>query len=282
VIIDHQPKGRHKRFDEDILKSLESLSQGTPADVLFEAALALGITSVKEIVSRSRLEAAKAEAALKELQITDSLIALEEGNLAITSDLLIVALPHWNALREKTLQTIDAYHKRYPLRRGIPREELKSRLKLTPRIFNAVINKLVREQRLVERASFLAKPEHEITLDSSQQAKVQALIRKFEQNPFGPPGVKECQVEVGEEVLNALIDMGRFVMVSQDVVFRKEDYDTAVQKIHDLLIQKEKITLAEVRDLFKTSRKYAQALLEHLDAIGSTIRDGDYRKLRKN
>ena len=41
------------------------------------------------------------------------------------------------------------------------------------------------------------------------------------------------------------------------------------------------ITLAEVRDLFNTSRKYAQALLEHLDAKGITVRNGDYRKLRK-
>src|SRR5215216_311966 len=90
VIIDHQPKGRHKRFDENILRSLESLSQGTPTDILFEAALALGIASVKEIVSRSRLEAVKAETALKELQITNFLIPLEEGSLATTSDLLIV------------------------------------------------------------------------------------------------------------------------------------------------------------------------------------------------
>jgi selenocysteine-specific elongation factor len=42
-----------------------------------------------------------------------------------------------------------------------------------------------------------------------------------------------------------------------------------------------KITLAEVRDLFTTSRKYAQAFLEHLDAMDITVRDGDFRKLKK-
>ena len=56
VIIDHQPKGRHKRFNEDTLKSLESLTQGTPADILLEAALALNATSIKEMVTKSRLE----------------------------------------------------------------------------------------------------------------------------------------------------------------------------------------------------------------------------------
>jgi selenocysteine-specific elongation factor len=54
-----------------------------------------------------------------------------------------------------------------------------------------------------------------------------------------------------------------------------------VDRIKEEIQQKEKITLSEVRDLFSTSRKYAQALLEHLDAIGVTVRDGDFRKLKK-
>ena len=55
----------------------------------------------------------------------------------------------------------------------------------------------------------------------------------------------------------------------------------AVGKVQEMLLQKEKITLAEVRDLLGTSRKYAQALLEHLDAISVTVRDGDFRRLKK-
>jgi selenocysteine-specific elongation factor len=55
----------------------------------------------------------------------------------------------------------------------------------------------------------------------------------------------------------------------------------AVNRIKNVLLQNETLTLAEVRDLFTTSRKYAQALLEHLDAAGLTVRDGDYRRLRK-
>ena len=41
------------------------------------------------------------------------------------------------------------------------------------------------------------------------------------------------------------------------------------------------MTLAEVRDLLSASRKYVQAFLEHLDAIGVTVREGDFRRLRK-
>jgi selenocysteine-specific elongation factor len=163
----------------------------------------------------------------------------------------------------------------------MPREEPKSKLKLSPRIFNAVINTLVTQGELEERSAFLARPGHEITFDRAQQLKIQKLEHSFEQNPFNPPGIKECQAEVGAEVMNALIELGEFTAVSSEVVFRKQDYDKAVQMIRELLLQKERITLAEVRDLLHTSRKYAQALLEHLDVIGLTTRDGDFRRLRK-
>lgn len=281
AIIDPQPKGRHKRSDEPVLKSLEALSRGTPAEILLEAAIALNLASIKEIVARSRLESSLAESALQELLLTNSLVALEEGKPEITSDLLVAPLAHWNALREKTVQTVGSYHKNFPLRRGIPREELKSRLKLAPRPFSALISALVARQLLVEQGSVLAMPGHEIRLDSGQQLKVQALNRKFEQNPFSPPSVKEAQAEVGEDVLSALLETDSFVLLSSDVIFRKADYDLALRKINELLLRRERITLAEVRDLLDTSRKYAQALLEHLDSIGVTMRDGDYRKLKK-
>jgi selenocysteine-specific elongation factor len=281
VIVDHLPKGRHKRSDERVLKSLESLSQGAPADILLEAALASNIATVKEVVTRSRLEEAEADVALKELLQARSLILFEEGVPTIMSGLLIAALPYWNALHEKILQTVESYHKNYPLRRGIPREELKSRLKLSPREFNAVIHKLTTDRVLVERSAFLAKPEHEVRFDNGQQARIQTMMRKFEQNPYSPPSIKECQADVGDEILNVLIERGELVAVSAEVIFRKQDYDLIVDQINREIQRKERITLGEVRDLFNTSRKYAQALLEHLDMIGVTIRDGDFRKLRR-
>jgi selenocysteine-specific elongation factor len=281
-IIDHQPKGRHKRFDENILRSLKSLSQGTPADVLFEAALALNITSMKEIVMRSRLENADAEIALKQLLASGLLMPLEEGIPTITGSQLMVALPYWNALHEKIMQTIESYHQNYPLRRGIPREELKSKLQLSARAFNSLITKYVSQNILKDSRNSLAKPEHEISFDDGSQAKVQELMQRFEQNPYSPPTVKDLrQADVGEDILNALIELNELVAVSPEVIFRKRDYDFGVAKICQTIEENGKVSLAEVRDLFDTSRKYAQALLEHLDAIGVTMRDGDYRKLRK-
>ncbi|CAG1007332.1 Selenocysteine-specific elongation factor [Anaerolineales bacterium] len=283
VIVDHQPKGRHKRFNEDTLKSLESLAKGSPADILFEAALALNVAPLKEMVAKSRLESATAVSALTELINNGQLILLDamRGDPITVSDTLAVALPHWNALHGKILQTIEAHHRQFPLRRGIPREELKSKLKLQPRVFNVFINKLITEHAITDSSIWLSKPEHEIKFNETEQTKVKELLRTFDQNPYATPSLKECQSEAGEEVVNALIELGELVAVSQEVLFRKRDYDALVGKVRAAIGANGKISLAQVRDTLGTTRKYVQALLEHLDAIGVTVRDGDVRKLRK-
>jgi selenocysteine-specific elongation factor len=232
------------------------------------------------VAARSRLEASQAESALRELLLTNSLIPLEDGDSDSASDRLVMAAPHWNTLRENVLQIVQDYHRSYPLRRGIPREELKSRLKLSARAFQALVAKCLSQNLLKDSDKFLAAPAHEVTFDAAQQRQVQALMRRFEQNPFSPPGSRELQQEVGDEVLNALIASDELFPVSSDVVFRRQDYELMIGKIRQHLQQHGRITLAEVRDLFSTSRKYAQALLEHLDSIGVTSREGDFRTLK--
>ena len=281
VIVDHQPKGRHKRFNQKLLKSLASLAAGSPADILMEAALALNAAPVKEVVSRSRLEAEQATQALEENLENGQLLQLEVGNLTITSDLLVITAPHWNAIRDKAVQMVSAYHKNFPLRSGIPREELKSRLKLQPRVFNAMMKKLSSEVALIDAEGTVSIPGHEIRFDSGQQAKVQGLMRRFADNPYSPPSVKESQAEVGEDVYNALVEQGQLKQLSPDVVFRSEDYKAMVAKVLAFITENGQMTVADVRDLFGSSRKYMLALMEYLDATGVTIRDGDFRKLRR-
>ncbi len=107
-------------------------------------------------------------------------------------------------------------------------------------------------------------------------------MEQFASAPYNPPSVKECQVQVGEDIYSALLELGEIVAVSDEVAFRKSDYDTMVEKIRLAILQKGRISLAEARDLFSTSRRYVQALLEHLDKAGLTVRLGDFRKLNNH
>jgi selenocysteine-specific elongation factor len=247
---------------------------------LLEAALALRLATAKEIAARSRLESASAQTALTDLLNTGSLIALEAEKPTSASDLLLMPRPYWHELQEKIIRTVEAHHKKYPLRRGIQREELKSKLRLSTRDFHAILRKLITDGYLLDSSTILAKPEHEVRFDRVQMEKVQVVMRRFEQTPYSPPSVKDVQAALNEEILNALMESGQLVTVSSEVLFRRQDYDVMVNTIQQEIRQKGRITLSEVRDLFNTSRKYAQALLEHLDTIGVTTRVGDFRTLQ--
>jgi selenocysteine-specific elongation factor len=272
AVVDPQPKRRHKRFDGSVLKALESMIQGSAADVLLQACLALGPVLIKDAIARSRLEEPTAGSALQELLDAGQLILLEDVGIAASQ---------WSGLKGSIDTALVTYHETYPLRRGMPREELKSRLKLPPRLFNLVMHRLASENVLIEAAKWVALPRHTVRFSPFQQVKVDKLMEKFEAAPFAPPSVKECQAEVGEAIFSALLESGDLVAVSDELAFRKSTYELMVEQIRLALQQKGQISLAEVRDLFNTSRRYAQALLEHLDAAGMTVRSGDFRKLKK-
>lgn len=281
LIVDPHPAGRHKRFDLEVLERLESLRQGNPAEVLFQASLASGPTSVKEIITRARLSTDQAATALKELVANNLLIQLEPGSPEPASELLVVAAARWETETACSLAEVEQFHKTYPFRKGMPREELKSRLKYFPaRLFNAAMKMWVSEGKLAEIGALVLLPGFKPRFNPQQQAQVDRLLAKFAQNRYATPSVKECQAEIGEEIYNALLDQGFLAQVSPEVVFRKQDYETMAHSVQDSIQKNGAITAAEFRDMFNTSRKYALALLEHLDQIGVTIRAGDFRKLK--
>jgi selenocysteine-specific elongation factor len=280
TIIDPHPTGRHKRFDQELLQRLEALHQGSPADILLQASLASGVTGVKEIVARARLAHEQAVQAMQELLHNGLLVQLEPGSPEPGSELLVVAASRWETETERALKEVEQYHKTYPFRRGMPREELKSRLRFFPaRLFTAAIRQWASHGKLVENGTAVALPGFRPAFNPQQQAQIDRLLAIFAQNPYSTPSVKECQAELGEEMYNALLDQEQLVQVSPEVVFRKQDYDEMLAKVRQQIQSSGSITVAQFRDLFNTSRKYALGLLEHLDGIGVTVREGDFRRL---
>lgn len=280
AVIDPQPT-RHRRFDPAILAALEALRQGTPTEVLAQAYQALGAAPIKEAVTRSRLAAEQASAALHELVESGQLILLETGIPAVQSDLLATLAATWQRDSQRARSEIEAYHRANPLRRGMPREELKSRLKLPTRLFNAAARKWAADGLLEEKGALVRLPGFRAQFSPVQQVSAERLLARFAAAPYATPSVKESQSEVSEEVYQAMLDQGSLVQVSSDVVFRKQDYEHMLAAVLAHFDSEPTLTVAQFRDRFNTSRKYALGFLEHLDATGVTLRDGDFRRPRR-
>lgn len=99
-VVDANPQQRHKRFDQAVLNKLETLSKGSPAEVLFQASLALGPATVREITTKSRLDDNAARSALEQCIGEGLLVTLEGQNSTPLPENLVMAAPHWATLQE--------------------------------------------------------------------------------------------------------------------------------------------------------------------------------------
>ncbi len=90
----------------------------------------------------------------------------------------------------------------------------------------------------------------------------------------------ESVTQTDIEIVSALVSQGTLVRLSEDVLLLHETYDQMVERIQQHIRENSSITVAQVRDLFGTSRKYALALMEYLDQQRITRRVGDERMLR--
>lgn len=282
IIVDSHPKSRHKRFDQDLIARLEALSEGAPEDLLCQALATSGVASVRELISITHLETTTATAALNELLESDRICLLEPvvEPAALGQDSLIISKAYLETLTEAALQVVQGYHRNQPLRLGMPREELKSRLRISARVFTLLLRIWLERGELMERGPLVLFPGHTVRFSETQQRLVGRLMQQFEASPFSPPSVKECIQQVGEEIYSALLDLDRLVQIAPDVVFASRDYKGMRSRVEEYLQAHETITVAQARDMFATSRKYVLALLEHLDSSGLTARDGDVRRLR--
>ncbi len=179
---------------------------------------------------------------------------------------------------------LSEYHAAYPLRPGMAREELKSRVqgreKWATRLFNELVARAVAEGLLAEEGDILRRPGFRITFTPEQQARADALLAAFRRQPFTPPSFAESAALADGEIISALMYQGLLVRLTEDVLFLKETYDTLVARIVAFIKERGSMTVAQVRDEFNTSRKYALAIMEHLDERRVTRRVGDERVLR--
>ena len=192
------------------------------------------------------------------------------------------AQPVWEALVEETTRLLGEQHRQYPLRSGLPKEEWRARLNLSPKMAAEIFAALQTEGVVAEAAttgSSIRLPNFKPGFTGAQQQKVTQLLQRFRASPYTPPGRAEAEAMVGTEVLGALIEQGQIVKIGDGVLFLRETYDEALATLIQYLREHGKMTVAEARDVLGATRKYILPLLEHMDALKITRRMGDERVL---
>lgn len=278
VIVNPHPGRKHRRKQATVIAQLETAAHGTPEEIVLQALESPPPLEMADLLRKSGLARDALRPTLERLLGQGEIIAL--GDKALGDATFVTTPGAWQALVGQVADLLRAYHDQYPARVGMPKEEVKSRLKLPPRLFAEVIQRAAGEGAVADDETTLRLPSHKPHFRPDEQAKVDALLTAFRRSPYATPSVGECEQAVGAEAFNALVEQGRLVKVSADVVFLAETYQEMVDRVVRFIQENGSITVAQVRDMFNASRKYALALMEHLDQRKVTRRVGDERVLR--
>ncbi len=286
VIVDPLPRRRHRRFRPEVLNRLETLLVGTPTDMLLAELDRRGPLPAKTLLAEGGLPAETAAAALSALLAAgDAFIFSEETvgqalSLIYTKE-IIASRTGWAALLGQIKTDLADYHRRFPLRLGMPRGELKSRLKLDTRLFNEAVRRGQQEGALVAAETTIRLSGHRVEFTPTQKTAINRLLTDCRRAPYNTPLPKEMAAAVSEDVLLALLEGGQLVRLSDEVILLAETYQQFAAWLKTYLRQHPTVNVAQVRDVFNTSRKYALALLEYTDEQRLTKRVGDERVLRE-
>jgi len=267
-IVDSHAK-RLRRFRPAVIQSLRIRAEGTAEEIVTALLETKQSVELPRLLALCSLLPSEVQSVLEVLIQQGKVVSIGQGKHT-----LLLTKPYWERLTKNAIAIVQDYHRRFPARLGMPKVELGGQMKLG--VYSSIaIQRLGDEGVLIAKGATVCLPSHQIKLTPAQQANIDAFLHSLAQNPYSPPS----KLIPEPDLLNLLIERRQVVKVSSSVVLSASAYDEMVDRVTSLIRTEGKITLAKVRDLFNTSRKYAQALLEHLDEKRITRRVGDERVL---
>ncbi|MEE8419302.1 MAG: selenocysteine-specific translation elongation factor [Dehalococcoidales bacterium] len=268
TIVDPHTK-RLRRHRPDVIEGLNIKQEGSAEDILLSFLETRQPAELSTVLRQSDLPSEKVSPAIDSLLSDGRITVLGQGEQK-----LLYSAPGWAQLTNQVMSALKGYHGEHPARPGMPRADLASRLNLGKHS-QPVFQKLAEDNIIAEEGAAVRLADHQVAFTPAQQNSIDSFLKSLAAHPHSPPSnlIPEA------DLLNLLISRKQVVKVSDGVVFSTEAYDDMVGKLTAHIKSHDKVTLAEVRDIFETSRKYAQALLEHLDEKKITRRVGDDRVL---
>ncbi|WP_308754472.1 selenocysteine-specific translation elongation factor [uncultured Anaerotruncus sp.] len=259
------PARRHRRLDSAVLARLQCYDG---ADARGRLRFDLAAAPAAREQARERLfylSDAEFSAAWEGL-LSDGEI-LPAGRLASTPGTLA-------RLRTELLDTLADYHEAHPLDRGMP-------LALLREGFPGGLPEWFAEEGCVSRVGdAVALPGFTPEGTDLYRRVAEELLARYAREPYAPPDRAAALAEFppsvpAGRVLDLLLEAGKLVEAAPGLCFTRTAWKNARSAARRLAGEEGGVTLSGLRDALGTSRRYAQALLERMDADGFTRREGD-------
>lgn len=275
TVVDAHPSRRHRRRDQAVLAWLGQLHDASPVEA---AALRLersGPQSVSAIAAQLDITSGQALTLLREGEVAGEVVFITPAGSPETS---IVAEPRrWLQLTAQAEGELRTYHARFPLRSGMPREQLRRSLRLRQTAFSASLERWQVDGLVVAEGDRVRLPGWTAQIAGGERAAANAWLERLRSE--GANGITrgDLLAEASEDLLSALIARGEVKRLPDDVLLAGDVYDGALAALVNLLQTQAAVTVAEVRDSLSSNRRATLALLAETDDLGITRREGDAR-----
>ena len=269
-IIDARARQLRRRMVVNIQR-LSVKEGGSTEDVIYGLLETKQPAELNTLLTQGKISPDEVKTVVEEMITQGRVITVGQGDHQ-----LLLTAQGWEGIKKRAADILQEYHKKMPIRPGMPKEELRNKLKLGPG-GSVIMAKLLADKIIAEAGTDVRLPAFQIELTVAQKNTINTYLITLIKNPYNPPG----EMIPEPDLLNYLIMQNKVVKVADDVVFSAAAYDEMVSKVIAHLKAHEKATLAEIRDILNTSRKYAGTLLENMDSRKLTrrVEEGKYRVL---
>lgn len=277
VILEPNPSVK-RRFRQDVIEELERKESGSTADVIELHVKAHGDTLVT-LAELAKLTALSPE------EVKEDAEELESKGLVylfpMRKDTYVWHADSRRGAERTMIEELAAYEEKYPYRYGMKKAEVQGThfQKVRPNVFDKMLEMLVEDGSIRRVDEFLCTPGYEVRKDQTFDRVSGILLDSFRDAGYdfvrySEIGFSREDRMVSDDILNILLEEEKVVKVTEDMYTLKENMERAKELIQERLKEDPLITIAQVRDMFGTSRKSAKPILEYMDSIKVTKKTG--------
>ena len=280
TVLDAHPL-KHRRQRADAAQALERLARGGLSEAIAQelrnadAALRLSGLCARLGESRADVEAACGRS-VHVAPVGEDAWVYEDG-----------------LLRDVEARAADALAERHRHKPLLPTgltlaglaAKVDPRRRLTDDVISDIMDVLTRQGTVRRVDDTYALADHRVELTEQQQVVRGAILEACRDGMFSPPTPAELRAAVPyppdetAAVLESLLHAGELID-GEVCAFHPDAIDLAWQRLEAHLTERGRITISEFRELLGTTRRFALPLLQHFDALGKLVREGDHRRLR--
>jgi selenocysteine-specific elongation factor len=276
---------KHKRFRKPLVAELESLAESSAREIITYHLRESGILGVRssELRLMTNLSEKDLEQHLQHLLSQRGIILVDRENRTFIHGSV------FDALRQKTVKLLEDYHKDHPLKAGMSRQGLKSKLaaSLDSKLFGLLIQDLTKSNAVIQEKEVIRLSGHRVALEADQKDIRHKIEQTYLQSGLQPPYFRDLVASLGQnsahvkEILIHMLEEGSLVKVKDDLYFHREVIDNLKGRLISYLKTNSEITTPQFKEMTRVSRKYTIPLIEYFDSTKATIRVGDIRRLRE-